>query len=545
MQGGIVVGEDRIEVGAEARVAATREEVEVASEILGQVVAIGLRPGMHAVRQVDVLERRARGRRGAHPDLAEVAALQQTVGGGQAGDRLRIADAGHRDRHVEDVVVVHHLGGQGQPAAVPALRDGGAEQEALIGVIAGIADAVVAAVEAADRDRGVLGDRLGHEGVDARGGEARRGKLEGAARLVEIGLAGDEVDGGAGAVDGQDAGRARAHRLQPVDIDFLLQDRVGQRVDVEDGQAVLLQLYELLPAAGEASYREVVRHLAARSFDKDAGNQFQRLCGRSRCLAVQILARGDGDRGGGGQHRLAAGARAGDDDRVQLVVRLLRRGLAGLVDGVGLRGAGGGGGVGLLRAGGGGPGGGEDGGASVERGDGKAGRPGDAAERLRYGVAAAHRGDAAAARRFLGREHLDARLPRKGDDAAGGGLRGDVETPGLRRGGGRAGDDDGHQRCGGEGGTKRHVKILPSGLATHLRASREGRWTAGRFPSGPDRINSDQFPRSSRIASPSRSTRASVIAAAERAKPSTSSVRNQPTMRRSASPASTDNCWRL
>ena len=395
---------------------------------------------MDAVLEIDRLERPPGRRRGARPDEREIAALQQAVGRGQAGDRFGIADARQRDADIEDVAVVDDLGRQRQLAAGPALRDRTAEDEAVVRVIARIADAVVLAVEPAQRDRGVLGDRLGHERVDAGGAEARRGQLERAAGLVEIGFACDEVDRRTGTVDGQDPRRARADRFKTVDRDLLLQDRVAQGVDVEDGQPVLLQLDELLAATGQAADREVVRHFAARALDEHPRDQFERLRGRARRLAVQVLAGRDGDRRRRGQDGLAPGARAGDDDLVEFVAGLLRLGLdADRGRRIGLR---------YLRRGDGT--GRKHGGAAIERHQPQAGCSGDAAKPVGDREIAADRDDPPTARGILGRDDLDTGLARERDDAARRRLCRDVEAAGLSKGGGGRRDDQGagqHQTC--------------------------------------------------------------------------------------------------
>ncbi len=192
----------------------------------------------------------------------------------------------------------------------------------MVGVVAerGIARARIAVVIAADGKRRILDarDRRRIPHIDTAVAIGRPRDAGDAAGFVEIQLARDEVDRGAGRVRGQDARAAAFQRFDMIDRDVVLEHFVIVQAAIDGRHAVLDQADESLAAARQAAHRVIVGDRAGGAFDEDAGNHFQHVVGAARRLLVEVGAVDRRDRDRGVQHG-ALGGRAGDHDGLQLV----------------------------------------------------------------------------------------------------------------------------------------------------------------------------------------------------------------------------------
>ena len=142
-------------------------------------------------------------------------------------------------------------------AAVELLAQIGAEQAAVLGRETRVAYRAGIPEETANAGEPAIADVAAIAQVEPLGAKVRGRQANGAFGRFGV-FESQEVDQRARAIDGQNARRAAAHRLEPLDHELLLEDGVGERREIKHRQAVFSNLDELLATAWQAAHREIV-----------------------------------------------------------------------------------------------------------------------------------------------------------------------------------------------------------------------------------------------------------------------------------------------
>ena len=340
-EGGALVGE-----GGRRRAAEHGDGVLVALEIdqlvahvpavhlLVEVEAEGVVVGAAAVGQVALGAVRQREEAGLVAHRRPLQRVDARIGAQRAARRQH-----HGHGRVEGVLVAQRAGVEGHFAVGDLVGQRGRDGAAVVGREAGIADAVVGAVEAADRAVPAVGDLAAEEGVVAHQSAVAGGHAQRAFRRV-VAVLEDEVHRRARLAIGQDHAGAAAQDLGAldgvVDAEGGVIGQEGQRRRREQWRAVQLQGHVGRVAAGrEAADLDVGAGLAARRFDVDARGNLHQVGGAGGHGFLELLGRGRRDgKGGIDLADGAAGGDAGDD-------HLLHVGGDGVLGGGGGRGRGG------------------------------------------------------------------------------------------------------------------------------------------------------------------------------------------------------------
>ena len=208
---------------------------------------------------------------------------------------------------------------EGQRAAVEFLDEVGADLAALVAGEAGIADALLAAIEAADAELEAVGQRRADPAVETV--ELGSGAIEDAGVAGDriAGAAGDVVDHAAGGVRIEDRRRAATDDFDPVDrfveTEGLVGVQIAERGIVLHGQAVLEQVDRTEAVDRNAARADIARAFAARGLDPEAGDRLQRLGhARRRARADHVVRQGGDGVAGVELGALAGAGAAGDDD---------------------------------------------------------------------------------------------------------------------------------------------------------------------------------------------------------------------------------------
>ena len=267
---------------------------------------------------------------------------QHRTGLGEAGRDVRIVAAERRRELEPAVVVVEILGGQQQLAAVVLPQQVAADLPPVVHRIAGVAGAVAAPIEAADRVIEVaVADAAASVAVDAVVGvlavalQAVLGlHLHPGVRFPGLG---DVVEDAARRVRPGDDRRPAPQPFEMVEHDVgareVVRPEVG-RGDQLDRQPVLLHGHVIIAAGPvervgrDAAREHDVADLAERRVHEHAGHVLQKVGRRDRRLLLDLLV-GDGRDGDRRALDLGGAEHAGDDHDRQLGHVLVRRALLG------------------------------------------------------------------------------------------------------------------------------------------------------------------------------------------------------------------------